>query len=241
MTTTTTTTTTDAPADLQLEQWCTGRIFFTSDLHLGHERIIELCGRPYGSVGEMNMGIVENINATVSSRHSLVILGDVLLGKIEESLKLLKEIRAKRVLILPGNHDRFSLAYGHHGALETQRVKRQLWISEYEGVRRNRSLHCVEDRVRSAWSTTISGRRVLLSHYPYVGDSQPERDRHRHLRPVDTGLPLVHGHVHTRWRENGRMLNVGVDVNRFKPVAESEVAEWLASAPMGLGLGSRVG
>jgi calcineurin-like phosphoesterase family protein len=233
---TTTTSGTAGPCNLNLEIWRRGRVYFTADLHLGHERIIELCDRPYSGVAEMNAEIIEGINSTVGGRNTLVILGDVLLGKIEETMQLLKEIRAKRILILPGNHDRFSLAYGHHGAKETQRVKRQLWIAEYEGVRRDRSLRCVPDRERSEWTTRVAGRQVMLSHYPYVGDSH-EQDRHRHLRPVDRGLPLIHGHVHTRWREKGRMLNVGVDVNGFRPVSEGEIAEWLSDAPLGQRLG----
>jgi calcineurin-like phosphoesterase family protein len=211
-------------------------MYFTADLHLGHERIIELCDRPYSGVAEMNGAIIEGINSTVGSRNTLVILGDVVLGKFEETLALLKEIRAARVLIVPGNHDRFSLAYGHRGAVEAQRTKRRLWMAEYESQRRNGSLVCLEDRVTSQWTARVAGRRVMLSHYPYRGDSimgpQGEIvDRHRHLRPRDGGLPLIHGHVHGRWRELGRMLNVGVDVNGYRPVAEADIADWLADVP----------
>ena len=38
-------------------------VFFTSDLHLGHEKIIELTGRPFRDVNEMNRVIIENFNS----------------------------------------------------------------------------------------------------------------------------------------------------------------------------------
>jgi calcineurin-like phosphoesterase family protein len=214
----------------------TGRTWYTADLHLGHERIIELCDRPFESTEEMNEAILARINRTVGTRDTLVILGDTVLGKLDETLGLLNRIRAARIRLLPGNHDRFSLAFGHRGARETQRIKRRLWIDQYQDA--NSSLRCEPDQVPSAWPAQIRGRSVLLSHYPYVGDSRnggaegrESEDRYGWLRPVDTGLPLIHGHVHGRWRTLGRMFNVGVDVNDFTPVSEAELHAWLLTVP----------
>jgi calcineurin-like phosphoesterase family protein len=219
------------------DSWRLNRVFFTADLHLGHERIIDLCDRPFRTGGQpdiaaMNAAVIDGINSRVKRSDSLVILGDVVMGKLEDTLRLLKEIRAKRIWIIPGNHDRFSLAYRHHGAPETQRTKRKLWASQYEEQRVG--IRCEPDLFPSAWGGHLDRRRVMFSHYPYHGDSH-DQDRYAAHRPVDRGLPLVHGHVHGRWRENGRMLNVGVDVNGFKPVSEGEVLEWLVDAPMGMG------
>ena len=122
----------------------------------------------------MNEALIEGINSTVSHKNSLVIAGDVLLGKFDESVKLLKKIRARRILILPGNHDRTSLVYGHHGARETVRTKRQLYKAAYEEQRHG--ILCLEDRAPASWTATIpmqvGSRTVAMSHYPYVGDSQ---------------------------------------------------------------------
>lgn len=215
---------------LDLDAWRVGKLWVTGDPHLGHDRIRDLCNRPWGSVEEMNRQLIENINSSVRSTGSLIILGDVLLGKFEDSVKLLKEIRAKRILIIPGNHDRFSLAYGHRGAVETRRTKLRLWKEQYEKQRTG--ITCIEDRMPSGWVARLGGRKVLLSHYPYVGDSGAE-DRHRDLRPIDAGLPLIHGHVHQAWREHagGRMLNVGVDAWNYRPVPETDIVEWLSRVP----------
>ena len=55
-------------------------IYFTSDLHLNHARIIELANRPFGSVEEMNDTIIGNINDTVGADDTLWVLGDVCMG-----------------------------------------------------------------------------------------------------------------------------------------------------------------
>jgi calcineurin-like phosphoesterase family protein len=44
------------------------------------------------------------------------------------------------------------------------------------------------------------------------------------MRPVDNGLPLIHGHVHNSWKVNGRQINVGVDVWDFTPVSEADLS-----------------
>jgi calcineurin-like phosphoesterase family protein len=219
----------------QDETWVMG------DPHFGHERIIELCDRPFRKGGEpdvtaMNMAIIDNINAFVRPRHHLIILGDTIMGKFEETVQLLKLIKAGRITIIPGNHDRFSLAYQHAGGRDAQAARRLIWKGQYEAVRKG--VTCFEDRLPSAWRYSIGGTRVLMSHYPYAGDSQFEevevngqmvrrsKDRHARLRPRDEGLPLVHGHVHGAWQRQERMLNVGVDVWDFKPVGISLIRDW---------------
>src|SRR4051812_47384059 len=106
-------------------EWRTGRVYYWGDPHLGHDRIRELCGRPYASVTEMNQALLDGVNSRVTGRDTLVVVGDALLGRFDESVRLLRKIRAKRIWMLPGNHDRWSLAYGHHGAAEVRRGKRE--------------------------------------------------------------------------------------------------------------------
>ena len=186
-------------------QWRQGNVYVTSDLHLGHERIIELCDRPFGSVGQMNDEILDGINAVVKNQDTLVICGDIVMGKLELTMRMLRRIKAARIWLLPGNHDRFSLAFKHGGAVEVRRGKRAMWQAQYEGVwsdnrgrprttARVRSVRVEPDVVSSAWLVPLAGQRVLMSHYPYVGDSDElKKDRYAELRPRDTGLPWCTG------------------------------------------------
>ena len=40
---------------------------------------------------------------------------------------------------------------------------------------------------------------------------------------VVDGRLLLHGHVHTKWRVDGRQVNVGCDVWGYRPVAEDTI------------------
>src|SRR4051812_8195892 len=80
-------------------------LYFTSDLHFGHQRIIELCNRPFGSVEEMNQTIIDRWNDTVKNDDTVFVLGDVAMGKISDSLPLVKKLKGNKHLV-SGNHDR---------------------------------------------------------------------------------------------------------------------------------------
>lgn len=80
-----------------------GNVWFTSDLHLGHENIAILRG--FKNADEHDAAIVENFNQLVGKRDKLFILGDVAWKK--EKLKLLAKIPGVKELII-GNHDTFS-------------------------------------------------------------------------------------------------------------------------------------
>jgi hypothetical protein len=67
----------------------------------------------------------------------------------------------------------------------------------------------------------------VASHYSYSGDTEGD-DRHVAHRPVDRGLPLLHGHTHDR--ENGpvgHQFHVGVDAFGFAPIPMTLVDAWL--------------
>ena len=51
-------------------------IWFTSDTHFGHERVLGFTNRPFDNIHEMNNAYVENINKKVKQEDELYILGD---------------------------------------------------------------------------------------------------------------------------------------------------------------------
>ena len=70
---------------------------------------------------------------------------------------------------------------------------------------------------------------MIACHFPYRGDSH-DHDRFVAHRPVDRGAWLLHGHVHERWQERDRMINVGVDAWDYRPVAEEQLAGLIVDA-----------
>ena len=56
-------------------------VFFTSDLHFGHGKIIDHCGRPFSSVEEMDRVMIENWNRRVRKNDKVYIVGDIVWDK----------------------------------------------------------------------------------------------------------------------------------------------------------------
>jgi len=79
--------------------------FVISDTHSSHARIIELAGRPFTSVEEMDAELIRCWNETVAPDDIVLHLGDLALGPIAESLPLTAQLHGRRFLV-PGNHDR---------------------------------------------------------------------------------------------------------------------------------------
>lgn len=74
---------------------------------------------------------------------------------------------------------------------------------------------------------TFDGIPIRMCHFPYEGDHDDENVRYSHLRPVDDGRLLIHGHVHSAWKtrtsaKGAPMFNAGMDVNGYKPVLLSD-------------------
>ena len=79
-------------------------IYFTSDLHFGHEAVIEKCNRPFSSVEEMNETLIKNWNKVVMPDDDVYILGDMIFRAEQPPQDFLKRLRGKKHLIF-GNHD----------------------------------------------------------------------------------------------------------------------------------------
>lgn len=80
-------------------------IYFTSDLHFGHDNIIEYCNRPFPNVAQMDLVMIHNWNMVVGTRDDVYILGDFSFYKDKERNKsILETLNGKKHLII-GNHD----------------------------------------------------------------------------------------------------------------------------------------
>lgn len=187
--------------------------WFTGDLHLGHQNIIKYCGRPFADVDSMNRALIDNWNDTVTDDDTVYVVGDYALGKIADTLPLAAELRGHKILVA-GNHDRCWLGNGRRA---------EGWTERYLDAG-------FEQVIQGPTRVEIGDRTVLVCHFPYRGDSQ-SHDRFVDHRPVDRGAWLLHGHVHEKWAQHGRMINVGVDANQFRPVSLATIADLIAAGP----------
>jgi len=179
--------------------------WFTADLHFGHVNIIRYCARPFASVAEMDDALVARWNDVVADDDEVYVLGDVALGPIAATLPLVGRLRGTKLLV-PGNHDR---CWPGHGP------KAEGWVERYLDAGFAAVLPEVVE-------LQLGGTAALACHFPYRGDSHAE-ERFLPHRPTDDGRVLLHGHVHTSWRVDGRQINVGCDVWEYRPVAEAEL------------------
>lgn len=141
-----------------------GEIFFTSDLHLGHEAIIKICKRPFRDVDEMNIALIENINKKVLANDILYILGDCSFRiSSEETANLLRKINCKNLYLIKGNHDKDLSKYGVFNE-----------IADYKELK-------------------IEKRKLILFHYPisdWRGMYHNSIHLHGHIHTIGNGYNL---------------------------------------------------
>ena len=81
-----------------------GKIWFTSDLHFGHDRDFIWAARGFESVDEMNEALVSRFNSKVQPEDTVYILGDSIMGDNTTNEQYLSQLNGKKIIIL-GNHD----------------------------------------------------------------------------------------------------------------------------------------
>lgn len=86
----------------------TQKIYFISDTHFGHSNIIKYCDRPYKTVEEMNIDIIQKWNSIVGKDDTVWHVGDFAFFRKNETDKIKKIITKLNgnINLLLGNHDR---------------------------------------------------------------------------------------------------------------------------------------
>jgi calcineurin-like phosphoesterase family protein len=177
-------------------------IYFTSDSHYGHAKILEYCNRPFSSIEEMNDEMVKRWNSRVRDGDTVYHLGDFSMGR-KENTQIRRQL-AGRVILVKGNHDRST---EHMLASGFEEVHKRLMIE-------------------------VDGKKIYLAHIPvHLPDVTSTRDNHRNYPPELTQAPLdsydyfLCGHIHNAWKRQGNTINVGVDVSNFYPLTFAELLE----------------
>lgn len=194
--------------------------YFTADTHFSHHNILRYANRPWATVEAMDAALIANLNAAAGPDDELWILGDVALGPKEALAATISQLQAGRLVLLIGNHDR---CFARRGATDGKRRK----------AHRARQLYhdAGFDEIYTHTRLTLTcGNTVQLSHFPYPAGDR-DQDRFLHARPHDDGSWLLCGHVHDSWRQQGRQINVGVDVWDYQPVSETRICQLLHHPP----------
>jgi calcineurin-like phosphoesterase family protein len=79
-------------------------VYFTSDLHLRHDREFVYEARGFENIKEHDDAILHNWNETVGDEDEVYLLGDVMLSDTKEGLDILRKLKG-HIHIIIGNHD----------------------------------------------------------------------------------------------------------------------------------------
>ncbi len=184
--------------DAFMKHWARGgATWFWSDLHLGHERIIGYCDRPFPNAAGMDNAMLENALRIDWPREAwLVIVGDISFTDDSHTRNWLAQIPARKLLIL-GNHDVQHLGRGLP-ALNPLR-----WGLDAVAL-------CLELPVRAARAhgdKSPGVRRYWLTHYPIEAARLP-RD-----------VLNLHGHMHNRpFGPAHTHINLSVECIGYTPI-----------------------
>jgi calcineurin-like phosphoesterase family protein len=115
------------------------RIWLITDTHLGHDAMVQYCGRP----ADHSDVILRNLFSVLREGDTLIHLGDICIGKDSEwHQRLFAGLNGIRTVLLKGNHDGKSSAwYLDHG-----------WGFVCENL-----------------TDTFFGKKITFSHIPILG------------------------------------------------------------------------
>ncbi len=171
-------------------------IFYTSDLHFGHQYILTATGRPYASLEEMEKDLIARWNARVKGCDKVYILGDMFY-RTDRIIPILEVLKGKKYLI-EGNHD-------------------ESWINR---IGRKTALGYFKE-ITQMTSFSDGARGVTLCHYPLLTYKHEKTTYmihgHLHADVSSDFWPLIAKREH--------ILNAGVDINGFMPVTFEELVE----------------
>lgn len=163
-------------------------IYYTADLHFGHDVNIGKSARPFLTVDDMEVIFVDRWNAVVQPEDTVYIVGDFMSRSRKTADYYLQQLNGKKHLVI-GNHDRPWMKYC--------------------------DLDRYFESVGEFAETYDSGKRIVMCHFPMVEWWGSKRGSilvygHVHNRKENPTFQIL--------RKLKRAYNAGVDINNFRPV-----------------------
>jgi calcineurin-like phosphoesterase family protein len=172
-------------------------MWFISDLHFYHRNVIKYDNRPFKDLTEMHEELIKRWNKKVKKGDTVFVLGDFIFRGPKQGKEIVDQLNGRKIFV-KGNHDPSA---------------RKLLAMGFDDVLENEAIKLP------------NGMYVYVSHFPYYGF---EDQRYQHKRIHDDGQSiLLHGHVHTAWKVNGRQINVGCMHYDYAPVHVNEIIKMI--------------
>lgn len=183
-------------------------IWISSDLHLGHTKILQHEDRPWSDIDCHDQGLAENFCDTMNPGDHLWLLGDVA-WHIDPLVKFMTHMQKHGVTshLVRGNHDdRAAWKWKAGSASLGFQTKHEACFKVF----------------KIAPQDELSGGKVevYLSHYA-----------HRVWRNSSHGALHLYGHSHGNLPEMGRSMDVGIMCSEWRPLAMDEIVRKLLKQP----------
>lgn len=183
------------------------KVFFTADLHFGHENVLRFDKRPFQTVAEMDEELIRRWNAKVGKGDLVYVLGDFIWKtSTNDAPGLIKSLNGQ-IILIKGNHDRFL----HNAAAK----KVLAGVKDYDDI--------------SVVLSDGTSRRCILSHYfiPfYIGHRYNAIHLHGHSH--NTEEAEEERRIIKELNEKGyglKVYNVGCMYWNYEPVTLDEILE----------------
>lgn len=170
-------------------------IYFISDPHIGHSKIIEMCNRPYDSIEDMDNDFISKWNKKVQHNDIIFIIGDLVFSHKPDGVKeLLSKLKGRKILIV-GNHDLY---------LEKSSFDKSLFedIQDYYELKYKDSLFVLSHYPLTSWNKSRYGSYHLHGH--------SHNKKEYNTFNIENGI---------------RKYDVGFDANDGTPVSIEEIIE----------------
>lgn len=154
--------------------------FFIGDPHFGHEKVSLIRG--FADTDIHDASISQKWERQVKPDDLVYVMGDISGGSRSQeldALHILNKLPGRKRLVC-GNHDSIS---GIHRTISSNREM----------------FYRVFEKISDYSAVKFEGRRILLSHYPYLASGDgPGRGvaRYEQYRLPDLGAYLIHAHTH---------------------------------------------
>ncbi len=183
------------------------KVFFTSDLHFGHENVIKLDQRPFATVEEMDNELIWRWNAKVGKGDLVYVLGDMIWQCHNDGApELIKKLNGQ-IILIRGNHDRFLKNAASKNALAAVKDYDDIRVSLADGTKRRCILsHYYIPMYNGHFSNAIH----LHGHSHFTDEADVEVDMTEKLNEM--GFP-------------GEVYNVGCMYWNYEPVTLDEILQ----------------
>lgn len=174
------------------------KIFFTSDTHFNHSRIIQYCDRPFIDANDMNEQLIANWNNVVSPDDVVYHLGDFAFGNEKSVNAIMQRLNFKHMHFIKGNHDKPFMEWWTKARFNNDCVAQKVDVNHY------------------ILETNINKQKFVLCHYAMKVWNESHR-----------GALHLYGHSHGTLPDdsNSKSFDVGVDCHNYHPISLEQVLE----------------